>query len=73
MGSADELRRAAKLGVCSGCCDLSHRLAATYQGSCISLHSGAGFDGYRFAGQHGLVEQDFPPGEVHIRGDHGTE
>ena len=39
----------------------------------IGLHAGAGFDGHGFAGEHGLVEQDFSGGEFHIRGDHRAE
>ena len=39
----------------------------------IGLYASAGFDRYGFAGEHGLVEQDFTTGEVHIRGDHRTE
>ena len=73
MGGADELGGAAELGARSGRRDLSHRLAAPDQRPGIGLHAGAGFDGYGFAGEHGLVEQDFSPGEVHIRGDHRTE
>jgi hypothetical protein len=73
MGGADELRSAAELGARSGRRNLCHRLAAPYQCSRIGLHTRAGFDWYRFAGQHGLVEQDFTLGEVHIRGNHATE
>jgi hypothetical protein len=39
----------------------------------IGPHTGAGFDRYGFAGEHGLVEQDFSLGEAHIRGDHRAE
>jgi hypothetical protein len=39
----------------------------------IGLHASAGFDRHGFAVEHGLVEQDFSPDEVHIRGDHRTE
>ena len=73
MGSADELRGAAELGAHPGRRDLSHRLAAPYQRPCIGLDTRAGFDGHRFPGEHGLVKQDFSPGEVHIRGNHGAE
>ena len=73
MRGADELGGAAELGARSGRRDLSHRLAAPDQRSGTGLHASAGFDGYEFAGEHGLVEQDFSPGEVHIRGDHRTE
>ena len=59
MRGADELGGAAELGARSGRRDLSHRLAAPNQRSGIGLHAGAGFDGYGFAGEHGLVEQDF--------------
>jgi hypothetical protein len=72
MGGADELRGAAELGARSGCRDLRHRLAAPHQCSRICLHARAGFDRYRFAGEHGLVEQDFALGEVHIC-NHATE
>ncbi len=70
MSGADELGGAAELGARAGRRDLRHRLAAPHQRSGIGLHARAGFDGHRFAGEHGLVEQDFSPGEVHIRGDH---
>ena len=73
MRGADELGGAAELGARSGRRDLRHRLAAPYQRPGISLHAGAGFDGYGFAGEHGLVEQDFSPGEAHIRGNHAAE
>jgi hypothetical protein len=73
MGSADELRGAAELGARSGCRDLSHSLAAPYQRPRIGFQAWASFDGHRLAGEHGLVEQDFSPGEAHIRGDHATE
>ena len=69
---ADQLGGAAELGARSGRSDLRHRLTPPYQRSCIGLHPGAGFDGYGFAGEHGLVEQDFSPGEAHIRGDYST-
>ena len=73
MGGADEFSGAAELGARSGRRDLRHRLAAPYQRPRIGLHARAGFDGYRFAGEHGLVEQDFSSGEVHIRRNHATE
>jgi hypothetical protein len=53
--------------------DLSHRLAAPDQRSGIGLHAGTGFDGYGFAGEHGLVEQDFSGREFHIRGDYRAQ
>ena len=59
MGGADELRGAAELGARAGRRDLRHRLAAPHQRPGIGLHARAGFDGDRFAGEHGLVEQDF--------------
>ena len=59
MRGSDEFRGAAELGARSGRRDLRHRLAAPYQRSGIGLHAGAGFDGHGFAGEHGLVEQDF--------------
>ena len=70
MGGTDELGGAAELGARAGRRDLGHRLAAPDQRSGIGLHTGTGFDGYGFAGKHGLVEQDFALGEVHVRGDH---
>ena len=73
MGGADEFRGAAELGARSGRRDLRHCLAPTYQRPGECLDARAGFDGDRFAGEHGLVEQDFPPGEFHIRRDHATE
>ena len=73
MGGAHELRGAAELGARSGRRDLRHRLAAPYQRSGEGLDARAGFDGNRFAGEHGLVEQDFSPGECHIRRDHAAE
>ena len=73
MGGADEFRGAAELGARSGRRDLRHRLAAPHQRPGIGLHAGAGFDRHGFAGEHGLVEQDFSPGEAHIRGDHAAE
>ena len=73
MGGADQLRGAAELGARAGRRDLRHRLAAPHQRPGIGLHARAGFDGHRFAGEHGLVEQDFAAGEAHIRGDHAAE
>ena len=73
MGGADELRGAAELGARSGRRDLRHRLAAPHQRAGEGLHARAGFDRHRFAGEHGLVEQNLSAGEVHIRGDHATE
>jgi hypothetical protein len=73
MGGADELRGAAEFGVRSGRRNLRHRLATPYQCSRICLHARAGFDWHRFAGEHGLVEQDLALGQVHIRGNHATE
>ena len=59
MRGADEFRGAAELGARSGRRDLRHRLAPAHQRSGKGLHARAGFDGHRFAGKHGLVEQDF--------------
>ena len=59
MGGADELGGAAELGARPGRRDLRHRLAAPDQRPGIGLHAGAGFDRHGFAGEHGLVEQDF--------------
>ena len=73
MRGADEFGGAAELGARAGRRDLSHRLAAPDQSSGIGLHAGAGFDRYGFAGEHGLVEQDFSGGEIHIRGDHAAK
>ncbi len=73
MGSAHKLRGAAELGARSSRRDFRHRLAAPYQRPGIGLHAGAGFDGDRFAGEHGLVEQDFSFAEMHIRCDYGTQ
>ena len=53
--------------------DLRHRLAAPVPCPCIGLHARTRFDGNRFAREHGLVEQDLPARNVHIRGDHRAE
>jgi hypothetical protein len=73
MRGAHEFGSAAELGARSGRRNLRHRLAAPYQRSCIGLEARAGFDGDRFPSEHGLVEQDFSLGEMHICGDHGAE
>ena len=73
MRGANELGGAAELGAHAGRRDLRHCLATPDQRPCIGLHAGAGFDGHGFAGEHGLIEQDFSAGEVHIRGDHAAE
>ena len=73
MGGADEFRGAAELGAHPSRRDLRHRLAAPHQRPCISLQTSAGFDRHRLASQHGLVKQDFPAGETHIRGHYAAE
>jgi hypothetical protein len=73
MGGADELCGPAELGARSGRRDLRHCFAPPYQHSRECLDARAGFDGDGFAGEHGLVEQDFSPDEFHIRRDHATE
>jgi hypothetical protein len=73
MGDAHELRRAAELGARAGRRDLRDRFTAPDQRPCIGLHACAGFDGRRFPGEHGLIEQDFSSSEAHIGGDHGAE
>jgi len=52
---------------------LRHGLAPTYQRAGECLDARAGFDGDRFASEHGLVEQDISCGKFHIRRDDATE
>ena len=70
---ANQFRRASKFGARSGGRDLRHRLTAPHQRSGIGFEAGPCFDGYRFAGEHGLVEQDLAFGQTHVRGNHGAE
>jgi hypothetical protein len=73
MGGADEFRGAAEFGAHPGRRDLSHGLAAPHQRPCIGLNTRGGFDGHGFSGEHGLIKQDFAPGEAHIRSNHCTQ
>ena len=73
MRSAHQLGGAAEFGARAGRGYLRHRLAAPHQRAGIGLDAGAGFDRHGFAGEHGLVEQDFSAGEFHVGGDHGAE
>ena len=57
----------------SGGRDLRHRLTAPHQRSGIGFETGPCFDGYGFASEHGLVEQDLAFGQTHVRGNHGAE
>ena len=73
MGGANQFRRAPELGARSGRRNLRHCLASPHQRSGIGFEAGPRFDGYRFAGEHGLVEKDLAFGQTHVRGNHGAE
>ena len=73
MGSADEFRCAAEFGERSGCRNLRDRLAPPNLRSCKCSCTGTGFDRYGFAGEHGLVEQDFSGRKPHIRRNHAAK
>ncbi len=70
---ANQLRGASKLRARSGRRNLRNRFAAPHQRSRIGFEAGPGFDGYGFAGEHGLVEQDLAFGQTHVGGNHGAE
>ena len=70
MGGANEFGGATEFGARAGRRDLGLRLAAPNQRPCVGLNAGAGLDRHRFAGEHGLIEQNFAAGELHIRRDH---
>ena len=73
MGGADQLRGAAEFRARAGGGDHAHRLAAPHQRAGIGLHARAGFERHRFAGEHGLVEQDLAGGQAYVGRHHGTE
>ena len=73
VSGADKLRGLAELGAHPGRRDLGHRLAAPHQRPSIGLDTRTRLDGHRFPGQHGLVDQDFTPGDVHIRGNNSAQ
>ena len=73
MGGADEFRGAAEFGPRSGRGDLRHRLATPDQSASIGLNARARFDRDGFAGEHGLVEQDFAGIELQIGRDNAAK
>jgi len=66
MGCADQLGSAPEFGARAGRRDFRLCFPAADQGAREGLKTGAGFDRDRFAGQHGLVEQDFSTRELHV-------
>ena len=70
---ANQLRGASKLRARSGRRNLRNGFAAPHQRPCIGLQAWPSFDGYGFAGEHGLVEQDLAFDQTHVGGNHGAE
>ena len=73
MGGPNQLGGAAEFRACAGRCDLCLRFAASDQRARIGPDAGARFDRYRFARKHGLIEQDFTGGEVHVCRNHTAQ
>jgi hypothetical protein len=73
MSGADEFRGAPEFGVCASRRHRGHRLTAPHQRTGVGFHARTRFDRHRFAGEHGLIEQDFSRGEVHVGSNHATE
>ena len=68
-----QFRRTSELGASAGRRNLSHGFAAPHQCPGESLKASASLDGYRFSGEHGLVEQDRALDQTHVGSDHRTQ
>jgi hypothetical protein len=67
MSRANQLSRATKLGADARRRDFRDRLASLHQRAGKGLKSRPGFGANGFTGEHGLIEQDIPVGELYVR------
>ena len=73
MGRANQLGRAAELGVDSRRRDLRNRLAPSHQRPGKSLEPRPRFSADGLAGEHGLIEQNISLGQLHVRSHNATK
>jgi len=67
MGSLNQLRRAAKLGMSARGGHPGRRFAPPYRCTGIGVGAGAGFHRQGFASRHRLIQQDGPIQQIHVR------
>ena len=73
VGGANEFRRASEFGAHSGGAYFGDSFAPPDQGARIGLRARSGLNRQRFAGEHGLIEQDGALAYQHIGGDHRAQ